>query len=369
MKDRNEKLEQINRSKTLKIVLAAVIIAAVGAALFFFGKSSPAFIDGVYKPFSRFLMRVLSYINSLLPFSVAELLLYIGIAVLMAALLRLLWVLITGPRRLAYLCRFLSWVLLVASLAGTLFYVNWGMNYYNKTLASQLGYSVHQRHYSELVELNRWIVAQANANAELVVRDADGVMPAPDFVKLAKSVAAEFSKTSGQTEAPAKYVLASKYLSYTRITGIFMPYTGEANVNKNNIPADLAFCMAHETAHRYAVAREDEANFFAFYVLWDSDDPELRYSAFLAAIRYCQNQLYSENYDEFAAVYEEYSPLVVQDLRSYTAHWKQYEGKAAEVSEKVNDTYLVVQGQSDGVKSYGRMVDLMLAWYEAEIKG
>ena len=39
------------------------------------------------------------------------------------------------------------------------------------------------------------------------------------------------------------------------------------------------------------------------------------------------------------------------------------DGKVAEVSNKVNDTYLKVNKQEDGVKSYGRMVDLLLAQY------
>ena len=38
-----------------------------------------------------------------------------------------------------------------------------------------------------------------------------------------------------------------------------------------------------------------------------------------------------------------------------------------EVSSKVNDTYLKVQGQAQGVRSYGRMVDLLLAERRAKL--
>ena len=38
--------------------------------------------------------------------------------------------------------------------------------------------------------------------------------------------------------------------------------------------------------------------------------------------------------------------------------------KAAEVSARINDSYLKAHRQEDGVKSYGRMVDLMLAYYK-----
>jgi len=32
----------------------------------------------------------------------------------------------------------------------------------------------------------------------------------------------------------------------------------------------------------------------------------------------------------------------------------------------VNDTYLKANNQSDGVKSYGKVVDLLLAWYRTQ---
>ena len=35
-------------------------------------------------------------------------------------------------------------------------------------------------------------------------------------------------------------------------------------------------------------------------------------------------------------------------------------------SNKINDTYLKANAQSDGVKSYGRMVDLLLAKYRKD---
>ena len=36
----------------------------------------------------------------------------------------------------------------------------------------------------------------------------------------------------------------------------------------------------------------------------------------------------------------------------------------AEAANQINDVYLKVNDQKDGVKSYGRMVDLMLEYYK-----
>lgn len=53
----------------------------------------------------------------------------------------------------------------------------------------------------------------------------------------------------------------------------------------------------------------------------------------------------------------------MEDLNANSLFWDQYEGKVAETATKVNDTYLKLHQQKDGVKSYGRVVDLMLAYY------
>ena len=38
-------------------------------------------------------------------------------------------------------------------------------------------------------------------------------------------------------------------------------------------------------------------------------------------------------------------------------------GTGKKVADKINDTYLKLHGEEDGVQSYGRMVDLLLAVY------
>lgn len=61
---------------------------------------------------------------------------------------------------------------------------------------------------------------------------------------------------------------------------------------------------------------------------------------------------------------EELAEAVEADLRANTRFWNAYEGAVAEVSNQVNDTYLKANGQSDGVQSYSRMVDLLAAYYQ-----
>ena len=62
-------------------------------------------------------------------------------------------------------------------------------------------------------------------------------------------------------------------------------------------------------------------------------------------------------------LYKKLDEKARNDLEENNVFWNRFEGKTAEVSTKVNDTYLKAHSQTDGVLSYGRMVDLMLADY------
>ena len=51
-----------------------------------------------------------------------------------------------------------------------------------------------------------------------------------------------------------------------------------------------------------------------------------------------------------------------RDLAANDAFWAKYEGKIAEVSNQINDAYLKSNGQEQGVKSYDKMVDMLVVY-------
>ena len=52
------------------------------------------------------------------------------------------------------------------------------------------------------------------------------------------------------------------------------------------------------------------------------------------------------------------------DISAASEFWKQFETPVAEISDSVNDIYLQANNIEDGVASYGRLVDLLLAFYD-----
>ena len=97
----NEKLQQLQTKRTIRIFLAGGIFLALTALLYLAAAIFPRFADDVFRPVSRTLVYGLSWVTGWIPISVAEILLYLAVLGGVIALVRLIWVLISGPRRVS----------------------------------------------------------------------------------------------------------------------------------------------------------------------------------------------------------------------------------------------------------------------------
>lgn len=161
----------------------------------------------------------------------------------------------------------------------------------------------------------------------------------------------------------AKAVIASEGMSYMKILGMYAPFTIEANYNANAPDFAKPFTVCHELSHLKGFMREDEANFIAYLACTGSDNVYLQYAGWVYALIYAANALYSaagaEIYNELMSYADS---KIIAELKANSEYWKKYETPVAAVATTVNDTYLKSQGQTDGKKSYGRFVDLMISY-------
>ena len=160
-----------------------------------------------------------------------------------------------------------------------------------------------------------------------------------------------------------KPVLLSEILSYQQLTGVYSPFTVEANYNADMTAYNIPFTMCHELSHLRGFMREDEANYIAYLACSRSDALEFQYSGALMAWIYSTNLLWEYAPDIYEELQESLRLEVRKDLKENTAFWDRYDGTVAKVADKVNDTYLKANKQTDGVESYDRMVDLLMADY------
>ena len=106
-------------------------------------------------------------------------------------------------------------------------------------------------------------------------------------------------------------------------------------------------------------------NYISYIACLASDCIDLQYSGTMLALIHTGNALYRKDAKRYFEVYKNhYSEAVARDLIANNEYWDKFEDtKVAETAEKVNNTYLKANNQTDGTQSYGRVVDLLLAEY------
>ncbi|MDD3193229.1 MAG: DUF3810 domain-containing protein [Oscillospiraceae bacterium] len=351
--------------KCLVWAALATIVALVLAGL---ARGGTGFAQWYAVHLFPFFPNTLGRLLSLFPFSVYEFLLYAlvlgGIVSLAALLFCLIWRRSKVKRGLFFFFRLLLWAVPAVFLMLTL---TCSINYGRTPFGEAAGYELRDSSPEELKQLCESLSAEARAYAAQIPTDETGglSLAGADLKAGTKAAMSRLGETypslAGYYPNP-KAVAFSWGMSHLRLTGIFSPFTVEANYNRDIPDYEIPYTTCHELAHLKGWIREDEAGFIAYLACRESGDPVLQYSGTLNALSYAMNALYSAGRtEEYARIYNSLPQQAKIDYRTSNAYWKQFETKVAEVSNALNDSYLKANDQSDGVQSYGRMVDLLLA--------
>lgn len=330
--------------------------------------------------------------TGLFPCSVAEIGLYILVVWLLWSLARLAVQPFGKKNRneTARKFRESSWALLGCqmlfglSLLAFTFTINCGINYYRRPFSSYLDLEIRQSSKEELLELCQYLTDQVNeAVSELAEEEKteknsgfsrkSEAAGTDQFLRewevtgrqAMKQLGEQYPELDGYYPKP-KGLLVSRILSVQQLCGIYSPFTMEANYNREMTAYNIPHTICHELSHLKGFMREDEANFIGYLACVQSEDAMFRYSGYLTGWIYAGNALAKVDMEAYSWLYGELDQKVVSDLQENTRFWNQFEGKVAEAANKMNDTYLKINDQSDGVQSYGRVVDLMLAVFRKE---
>jgi hypothetical protein len=323
------------------------------------------YAEGLYPK----LARVLAAATGRVPFSVGEALLAAAVLGLLFWLVRLAWRLRAGKAgRWALAGAALAHLVSAAGALYLAFLLLWGLNYHRPPLAvmSGLGAAMASVGLDELEGLCRELVAAANQGRAAVAEDERGVGRLEGGVASAlrrsaagaRAAAERYPGVHGPYALP-KRVFLSTGMSYLGISGIYLPFTAEANVNVVVPDSQLPFTASHELAHQGGIAPEDEANFLAYVACIGHPDADFRYSGAFNAALYALSALAASDRERARAA-AQWSPAVRRDLEALRAWNEKYRGPAERAAQAVNNAYLKSQGVPEGVRSYGRMVDLLI---------
>lgn len=277
-------------------------------------------------------------------------------------------------RRWETLARGVCRLVFFASLCVFLFMSLFMVQHSAPALADRLGLKVELYSQAQLEEFGYYAAEQVNRLAEQVSRNDEGDCDFGSFRALSQAVQAEYETLAADCPVfdvprpgPVKQsLLGGRIMSLVDLAGYYFPWTGESIVSSDVVDSHIPFDIAHERAHALGLGPEAECNFAAWLTLKDSTDVRLQYSAWFNAYIYVSNALYRQDREASAALAQTLCDPVRHDIQVLNASLARFEGPLNRAGNAINNAYIKSTGQPDGVRSYGKVVDLLLAYYLAQ---
>ncbi|MBQ3061185.1 MAG: DUF3810 domain-containing protein [Lachnospiraceae bacterium] len=360
-------------SNKKKLIIAGMLSLSAAMAYFLAAVSSWiaefVFARGIYRASSL----VINTVTGILPFSVSEIIVVLLPVVIMGRVIAWILLGVKGDKEKNFrkelkdagctLCLIFGIVLFMYVLLC-------GVNYYRYSYAKINNIEVKEHSKEELYEMCKSLAVEMNETRGKLGEKYSGTDYKVSDYEMSDMVREAFAKSARDYSCFNEYTAKSKplFVSYIfscfNTTGIYSPFTVEALVNVHIPDYQIPATMAHEMAHINGFMREDEANYIAYLVCVNSEDVRIKYSGLSLAFTHSMNRLYEEDADCYYDVWNMLSEEILMDRQMSYEYWKNFEDtELSEMGDRINDTYLKVNSQEDGVKSYGRMVDLLLSTY------
>ncbi len=341
--------EKADGRRNAAFLAAGLIFLALACSLQAAARLLPGFGEWYAQGIYTMIVGIYGRICGIFPISVVEIMLYVGI-------IWLIWYILSHLSRPASIA---SALIFVTGLLAFLYTSNCGVNYYRRPFSDYLGLEIRDSSVEELYTLCEYLTEKVNETVDNYVYERSWTLTGQEAML---HLGCEYPQLSGYYPRP-KGLLVSRILSVQQLSGVYSPFTVEANYNQEMTDYNIPHTICHELSHLRGFMREDEANFIGYLACISSENEAFQYSGYLTGWVYAGNALAKQDGELYGRLYERLDGQAVKDLQANNAFWNRFEGKVAEVSNQMNDVYLKANNQTDGVQSYGRMVDLMLAYY------
>ena len=340
--------------------------------------NSQAFCDWHVKHLFPLSVNIYGRLMSVFPFSVGEGLIVLAVLFSAAAAgmaVALIFVRKGRARRLisAFLRAYAWGLLLVFMIMTWNCFILYHASEFDETYMAQRAWRTYTDR--ELIQVRNHIVEELNALTGQLERDADGFLVyrgdmEQEAITAMQGLGEEYGLLSGYYPR-AKGIAASDFLSQQYMMGYYFPFSMEANYNTSMYIANVPATLCHELAHLKGFIYEDDANFIGFLACIHSDDPFYQYSGYLSVLSYVEKEYKKASGKQEFDCLSISKSVSADDIFLTEEAWEKVEEKAVvetavvkAASNQFTETTLVMNGVSDGMKSYSRVVQLLLEYYD-----
>lgn len=349
-------------------IVTSILLAVLSALLLAASRRVPGFAQWYSATVYPVIVSALGIASGKLPFSLAEMLCAAaGVLVITGALVTVIRTVRSSHSKLTPLASFIRHILLFAAVLLFLYSANCGVNYYRDSFVPEEVYEEAEFTDDDLFAFCEYTAEKLQ---ECYRSDDDGIPAYPGKKELREMAVAamenlskDYPELSGNYPAPKYLTYMSRFFSSMGVSGIYSPFTVEANVNGEMPGMEMPFTSCHELSHLRGFMNEGEANYIGWLACINSTEPSFRRSGWLIAWDYAGSALRKADEERFYSIYEKLPDKAVRELEDNYLFWNEHETQASEVQNKVNDAYLRSNGQANGILTYGQLTGLMIMWY------
>ena len=161
-----------------------------------------------------------------------------------------------------------------------------------------------------------------------------------------------------------KSSLFSTMLTYMGYGGYLNPFTNEAQVNSRIPFFRFPVVCGHEVGHQLGYSAENETNFIGYIVMSAQQDTYLQYSAYAYALSHCLSTLRSKDEAKYELLYNSLNKGVQNNFLELKAFWESYKNPMEPIFKSIFNTFLKVNNQEEGIKSYSLVVPLIVGYHQ-----
>lgn len=316
--------------------------------------------NGIYPWISQFFRSLFGWI----PFSIGEIIYSLIIILTFRYIIR------NRKKIKTYPLAFLRDNIMVLSVFYFTFHIVWGLNYYRQPLAEILDIQEKAK-YEDIKKLTEALVAKTNALQFQITEDSAAMVHVPyTRNEIFEKTIASYNELSKHIsfltyrKPSVKKSMFSSMSSYMGIGGYLNPFTNEAQVNQKTPVFRFPVVVGHEIGHQIGYSAENETNLIGYLVTAKNKDIYFQYAANAYALAYCFNAINSTDNTDFKALYGQLNEGVkknYQELQDFNAA---YENPLEPIFQSIFSAFLKANNQQDGVKSYSRVVHLLVGYHE-----
>ena len=335
-----------------KSITISIFLLCIAGALLITAKNVVGFAEWYSTYIYSMITGIAGRLVGAVPFSVAEALACVLPVIVMADLIRC-------RRRIRK--AFLH-ILLIVSVLFFLYAANCGVNYHRNSFVNQDTLASAEFTEDQLADFCEYVIGR--------IKDSGSEDGYPQGKALSDEARLSMNKLSenypslaGYYPSPKQLTLLSRAFSDMGVSGIYSPFTVEANINGEMPDMEKPFTACHELSHLRGYMNEGEANYIGWMACIESDDPAFNRSGWLIAWMHAGGTLRAVDPDRYDQLCKRLPAYAASEIEENMQFWTAHETKASEVQDRVNDAYLKANGQKDGVQSYGMLTTLMLTFY------